>query len=130
VTQPARNMEQFVQDVLERSAGFRRLRNWALSRHDDSFGFSILGFKVRWGVQSVTWAGASPFSDFPAVTHSVGKTPVVVLATAAAGLAGSKFVVVTAFSYGSSTFLVQGVTDDRSNPAAASTCPVAWLAIG
>lgn len=102
----------------------------AATADSDGFGFTVAGVKARWGATTVTWAGASPFSSFPTVTHGLGKTPAVVIPSAQGGLAGGKRVIATAYSYSSTGFVLDAVTDDRSNPAAATTLSVAWLAIG
>lgn len=85
---------------------------------------------IRFGVTTISWAGGTPFSSAPTVLHGLGKTPVVVIPKSATFLTGSKFVLVDAVLYTSTDFTIQGVTDDRSNPAAATTCSVVWVAIG
>jgi hypothetical protein len=101
-----------------------------------NFIFTVSPFAIRFGVDTITWAGALATSDFPAIIHGVvdqkgtAKLPRVVLATPASGITGGKFVVVTAFNYTTTTFNLQGVSDDRSIPAAGTTCPIAWMAVG
>jgi hypothetical protein len=101
-------------------AGLNRVVDTLRSLVPDAGGVSLA---VRVGTATLTWAGGTPFSDFPTVSHGLGKTPTVILPAASSGLAGSKFVLVTAFTYTSTGFTVQGVTDDRSNPAAADNLP-------
>jgi hypothetical protein len=84
---------------------------------------------IRSGTQTLTWGGASVFSDFPAVTHGVGGTPDHVWVSANGGLTGSKRVIVTAYGYTATQFTVDGLTDDRSTPAAATTLDVRWTAV-
>lgn len=86
---------------------------------------------VRFGTQTLTWAGGTQASNFPSISHGLGRTPVVVLVSPIGGLsAGTAWAVASAFGYGASTFVLQAKTHDESSPAAATTALIGWVAIG
>lgn len=60
---------------------FARLdRLFALvSKSSDGFGFTVAGIGVRFGIQSLTWPGATNQQAFT-ISHGLGHAPVVVLA--------------------------------------------------
>lgn len=81
---------------------------------------------IRFGVQALTWPGANVFTNVSTVTHGLGRTPKVIVATA--NLATTTLFVFT-YAPGATTFNLQGWTPSAA-PALNTTENVSWVAIG
>lgn len=102
-------------------------RIWSLVRQLQA---ALGGNAIRVGTASGTWPGGSPRADDTTVTHGLGKTPTIVLATVTASPSGTWFPVVATITYTDTTFKITAVTSDGSSPAAATAYSVAWEAVG
>ena len=81
--------------------------------------------KVQFGNATVTWPGGANASSYTTVTHSLGSTPVVVVATNTSGPTGYCEVQ----SIGATTFQVRTV-DPLATPAAATTGTLSYICLG
>lgn len=92
----------------------------------DGHGISFQGIAIRFGTQTLTWPGGSPFTDTPSVTHGLGRTPKTVFATANVV---TNVVEPYTLVPGATTFFLSGWCPNAS-PSAGSHETVSWLAIG
>lgn len=83
---------------------------------------------VRFGTQTLSWAGGTNRSASPVITHGLGHTPVVVL-TGSDSPSSTWFPVMVTDTYTATTFTIRGITSDNSSPAAVSATAY-WVAIG
>lgn len=84
---------------------------------------------IRFGAATITWPGASPFATV-AVTHGLGKTPIVVLAGDAGGGTMATNIPVWSAAPGATTFTAAAETSDASAPAVGLTRTFYWIALG
>lgn len=82
--------------------------------------------KVNVGSATITWPGGTNNQSVE-ITHSLGATPLAVVANAADAL-GNR--VITTESFGATKFKLIMRTVDGTNPAASSTTKYSWIAIG
>lgn len=83
-----------------------------------------LGFsRVKAGSGTLTFPGASTFTNGTVVTHGLGTTPVAVLVT---GTFGATMVSVN--TVGATTFTAIGCTIDGSSPGAGTSGTFYWVA--
>lgn len=80
--------------------------------------------KINFGSAQVEWPGGGQNSKETTVTHSLGATPVCVIATA------ESVTIVGAKGKGATTFKVWARTGDGSSPGAGTKETLHWLAIG
>lgn len=88
------------------------------------------GIKITFGTTTGTWPGLSTRANNDNVTHSLGRTPTVVLATVISSPAAGWFPVVATISYTLTTFAITAVTSDGGLPVGGTAYSVAWMAIG
>lgn len=102
---------------------FERLAALALDTGGESVG-------IRFGTATVTWAGASGTSGTLVVSHGLGTTPLVTLASVMGTASDSSVVFAfTGSAPGGSTFNV-AARNPSAIPVNGTTAKVAWLAIG
>jgi hypothetical protein len=88
---------------------------------------------IRFGTATITWPGGSVRASNTSVSHGLGRTPAVAIATAQTGVGGSLTVMPVAIvrnTMTDTTLEISAVTSDESSPAAATTATVWWLAVG
>jgi hypothetical protein len=83
-----------------------------------------LGLRV--GVKSFSWPGGTALQTF-SISHGLGRTPAVVLAVN--GSNNTRGMPRT-YSYTATTFALDVITSDASNPGAATADTYGWVAIG
>jgi hypothetical protein len=115
-------MSVSLQDLADNSPtdrNFRKLAQLVIDTGGQNVG-------IRFGNQVLTFPGGGVFTSISTVTHGLGRTPKVVVATA--NLAA---VTLFAFTYapGATTFNLQGWTPNAA-PGAGTTESVSWVAIG
>jgi hypothetical protein len=86
------------------------------------------GKVVRAGRATLVWPGGASESNVLTVTHGVPNAPFVQVSPVSR-VGGVEIVAWTA-TPGDTTFDLRGSTIDASNPAAAATATVDWLAVG
>jgi hypothetical protein len=86
--------------------------------------------EIRYGIATGTWPGGSPRANDTTISHGLGRTPVVVLATVVSSPSGTWFPVVATISYTTTGFNLTAVTSDGSSPANGTAYNVAWVAVG
>jgi hypothetical protein len=85
--------------------------------------------EVRFGVGTMTWPGGQSISTELTISHGLGRIPKVVVATMQTNGQG-QVVAVHAGAYTSTTFKAQADWVQGFSPAAGTTMPVGWIAIG
>jgi hypothetical protein len=93
-------------------------------------GFGGRGVEVRYAAATVTWPGASSICTQLTVTHGLGKTPAVVVATAVGSGSEGQVIAVHVSSYTATSFQVQAEYVKGFAPVLGTTRDVAWIAIG
>jgi hypothetical protein len=119
------------------------LAKWASTNVEDAKGNSpflrisgIGHFMAVAGSATVTWPGASGFSNALAVNHGIvnadgtAKLPTAVLITNSANFGINVFSLGAAYTYTTTQFTLQACTVDGQLPANTATSTFAWLAIG
>src|SRR4051812_14654890 len=92
----------------------------------DTGGHSI---GIRFGTQTLTWAGGTTRTGSPVISHGLGKAPVVVFPSCSSP-SGTWFPVLVVDTFTATSFTTRGVTSDGSSPGAGTTTTAYWLAIG
>jgi hypothetical protein len=85
--------------------------------------------KIAFGQSNVTWPGAASISNQLTVTHGLGTTPLVVVATMQTNSQG-QVIACHAGGYTATTFLLQAEWVGGFQPGAGGTIPAAWVAVG
>lgn len=86
--------------------------------------------EVRFGVSTVTWPGGAGTSNGLVVSHGLGRTPVVVVATQNTSSGLAKIPVVATQAFTTTAFTLYAGTVDGTSPANTATTTISWIAIG
>lgn len=98
-----------------------------------SIDIGLLDGALKFGIDTLTWAGGTPRSGNASVLHGLGRTPNGVWFAPTSSVAGSSTVFPVMVERVSArttlAFEATAVTSDESNPAAASVSTFAWLVL-